>query len=88
MEPSQKMTKTVEQLLHDIGVADERLRSIRTEVGYLDHGRHGEVRILRIKELVSDLHARLEGMRDFVIACRDAAAKPESEEPEELDIWM
>ena len=88
MEPSKKMKRSVEQLLHDLRVADERLKSIKTEIGYLDYGHHGEARVLRLKELTADLHARLEGMREFVIACREAAVKEVTEDQEDIDIWM
>ncbi len=87
MDAQTRMDRSVEAVVHDLEVSLSRVNELRKEIGMLDAGRHGDVRVMRLKELVADLQARVEGIEAFVQSCQRRAHR-EEQPPEEIDIWM
>lgn len=87
MDAQTRMDRSIEAVVHDLEVSLARVTELRKEVGMLDAGRHGDVRVLRLNELVADLQARVEGIEAFVRSCQSRAHREELP-PEEIDIWM
>jgi hypothetical protein len=81
------MDRSIEAVVHDLEVSLNRVAELRKEIGMLDSGRHGDVRVMRLNELIADVQARIEGIEAFVQSCQRRAHREELP-PEEIDIWM
>ncbi len=87
MDAMARMDRSVDTVVHDLEIVLERARQIRKEVGILDSTRPGDVRIERMRELLADMQARIEGIEAFVQACQKRAHRDELP-AEDIDLWM
>lgn len=87
MDAMARMDRSVETVTHDLEIVLDRSRKIQNEIAKLEEGRPGDVRIERMRELLSDLQARVEGIEAFVQACQKRAHRDELP-AEDIDLWM
>ncbi len=86
MEPKQKMNKTIRHLLHDIERISTVVREVEEELVTARPSSLTTRKIVMIKEKLGEVHARLDGVREFVINCQRQA----NEQPavQEMDVWL
>ncbi len=87
MEPKQLRENSVKVLLHDVDRISTLICSVQTELGSLEHPPRVESTVCVMKEQLGEVHTRLEGVRDFIIACQRRVNKKAVEE-EDIDIWL
>jgi hypothetical protein len=86
MEPKETMKNSIETLLRDIDRLRGVLKDAQYELDMLAYARSHEDRVLKIKEDLREIYARMEGIQEFMIACKAKMENPEQEE--EIDLWM
>jgi len=86
MEPKQKMNKTIRHLLHDIERISAVVREVEEELVTARPSSLTTRKIVMIKEKLGEVHARLDGVREFVLDCQHQA----TEQPavQEMDVWL
>lgn len=86
MERKQVMKKTIRHILSDL----ERIRTVvhmlEEELNDLEHHVHPASKVAGMKEKLSEIHARLDGMKEFVEHCQKQSAVELVEQ--EVDIWL
>lgn len=87
MEPKQEMKKSVKILLHDVNHISAIISSVQKELRQIGPLLHAESKLLSMKEELNEVHARLEGIRDFILSCEQRALKPKTE-AEDIDVWL
>lgn len=87
MDAQTRMDRSIDAVVHDIELSRERVAGLRTELAAMEGTKGDHARIQRMTELVSDLHARLEGIEVFVQSCQRRAHAHE-QPSEEIDLWM
>jgi hypothetical protein len=87
MEPKQLMENSIKVLLHDVDRISTLVCGVQTELRSLEHLPRAEGKVSVMKERLGEVHTRLEGVRDFIIACQRRVIKKEVEE-EDIDIWL
>jgi len=87
MDAMARMDRSVETVVHDLGIVLSRTRQLRQEIERLEQKAPGDIRILRMNELLSDLQARIEGIGAFVEACQKRAHREELP-ADDIDLWM
>ncbi len=86
MEPKLKMGKTIKHLLHDVDHIGAIVREVEEDLVAARPSSLTMKKILAMKEKLGEVHARLDGLREFVINCQRQA----TEEPavQEMDVWL
>ncbi|MBI3580323.1 MAG: hypothetical protein HY089_13040 [Ignavibacteriales bacterium] len=87
MEPKQEMKKSVKILLRDVSHISAIISSVQKELKQVEPLLHVESKLLSMKEELNEVHARLEGIRDFILSCEQRALKPKPE-TEDIDVWL
>jgi hypothetical protein len=87
MEPKQIMENSIRVLLHDVDRISTLICRVQAELRSLEHLPRAESRVSTMKEQLGEVHTRLEGIRDFVIACQHRVNK-KGVEAEGIDIWL
>lgn len=81
------MDKKMETLLHDV----ERIRTIICRVEQQLDELHvtcsDRDTFLTMKEELSEVHTRLEGVQEFVLSCKKEAHRS-PEDTEEFEVWL
>ncbi len=77
MDAMTRMDRSVETVVHDLEIILARIRQLKREIGSLERTRTEDEHILTVKELLSDLQARTEGIEAFVQACQKRAHREE-----------
>jgi cob(I)alamin adenosyltransferase len=86
METKQKMNKTIRHLLHDIERISGVVREVEEELITARPSSLTTKRIVVMKEKLGEVHARLDGVHEFILTCqREAAEKPAIQE---VDVWL
>ncbi|HAV22980.1 MAG: hypothetical protein A2X67_07455 [Ignavibacteria bacterium GWA2_55_11] len=81
------MDRSIEAVVHDLEIALARSAEIAREISTLDAGHRSNPHLLRTKELLADLRARLDGIETFVQNCQMRVHRGD-EPPEDIDLWM
>lgn len=86
MEPKLKMSKTIRHLLHDIERISAVVREVEEELVTARPSSLTTKKILVLKEKLGEVHARLDGIHEFVLGCQRQA----QEQPvvQETDVWL
>ncbi len=86
MEPKQKMNKTIRHLLLDIERISAVVREVEEELVAARPSTLTTRKIMVLKEKLSEVHARLDGIHEFVLSCQRQA----TEQPavQEMDVWL
>lgn len=79
------MNKKIQQLLDDVDKVSFLILTLQNEVTQFQDQQREE-RLALVKEQLDEVHARLEGVRDFICAAQQLANKEPKEE--EIDLWM
>jgi peptide subunit release factor 1 (eRF1) len=87
MEPKQMMENSIKVLLHDVDRIDTLIGSVQEELRSLEQISRVESKVSVMKEQLGEAHARLEGVRDFIIACGRRVNRKAVEE-EGIDVWL
>ena len=86
MESKQIMKLSVERLEHDIERITTIVRSVESELEQVCKSPDRESLVLAMKVQLGEIHARLDGVKEFVAACRHRALDPRIEE--DIDLWL
>lgn len=86
MEPLELMKLSVEKLLHDLDRIGGVIRKAEHELGGVCSAPNRDAIVSSLKEELSEAHARLDGVREFVLSCRKRAT--ELPEEEDIDLWL
>ncbi len=86
MEPKQKMTKTIRHLLHDIETISTVVREVEEELVTARPSSLTTKKIVILKEKLGEVHARLDGIHEFVLSCQRQAL--EQPAVQETDVWL
>lgn len=84
MEPKQNMNKTIKHILHDIDHIGAVVRQVEEEL--VTAHPLNKRKVLILNEKLGEIHARLDGMREFVINCQRQAREEPIEH--EIDVWL
>ncbi len=86
MEPKDKMNKTFRHLLHDVDRISTVVREVEEELVTARPSSLTTRRIVQMKERLGEVHARLEGVHEFIVNCqREVSEQPSSQE---VDVWL
>ncbi len=80
------MKLSVERLENDLERISSIVRAVESELGGVCNAPDRQSVVLAMKVQLGEIHARLEGVREFVKACRVRALDPRSEE--DIDVWL
>ena len=86
MEPKELMMLSVERLVHDLDRIGSVVRRAERELDVVCSASNREAIVSSLKEELSEAHARLDGVREFVLACRKRST--ELPEEEDIDLWL
>ncbi|MEX1276111.1 MAG: hypothetical protein WEE20_09265 [Bacteroidota bacterium] len=87
MEPNQVMNQKMEALIHHVERISAIVTSVEHQLAQLHVKGSEKNTFLTMKEELSEVHTRLEGVREFVAACqRQIIGK--TDESEEIEIWL
>ena len=86
MERKNVMKKTIKHILADLDRVSAVVRMVEQELNDLGHHTQPSSKLAGMKEKLGEIHARLDGMREFVLHCQSQAV----EEPldQEVDVWL
>jgi len=87
MEPKRLMDNSIKVLLHDVDRISRLICNVQAELRSLQHLPRAEGRVSLMKEQLEEVHTRLEGVREFIIACQRRVNKRMVEE-EDIDVWL
>jgi hypothetical protein len=82
-----QMDRSVGTILGDLGHVHDRIRELEELTGMLGAVDDNEEHRLRMKEVLSDLRLRAEGIESFVRSCRQRVQKDTMPE-EDTDLWI
>lgn len=88
MEPLQRMNEKIELLLDELRRVNKSVVDASRKIDKLDRQAGGEDVFVELKEILSILQARVEGLEVFVEECRKTALEKKSQFPKDIDIWM
>lgn len=80
------MKLSVERLENDLERISSIVRLVESELGNVCNAANRQSLVLAMKVQLGEIHARLDGVREFVKACRQRALEPRSEE--DIDVWL
>ena len=86
MEPKQRMNKTIRHLLHDVERISAVIREVEEELVTARLSSLTARKIVVLKEKLGEVHARLDGVHEFILSCQRQA----NEQPvvQEMDVWL
>jgi hypothetical protein len=86
MESNQLMKLSVERLEGDVDRITAIVRSVESELESACNAPDRQSLVLAMKVQLGEIHARLDGVKEFIAACRHRALEPHIEE--DLDLWL
>lgn len=87
MESKQEMKKSIKVLLRDVNRISAIVASVQRELLQVEPLLQNKSKLPNMKEELDEAHARLEGIRDFILRCEQRALKPKTQ-PEDIDVWL
>lgn len=86
MEQNLIKKNPIKHILSDLERVGSIVRTVEQELSDLGPRVHASRKVADMKEKLGEVHARLDGMREFVLQCqRQAAEEPVSED---MDVWL
>lgn len=86
MEQNLIMKKSIKHILADLDRVGAIVRAVEQELSELGPRVHPSPKVADMKEKLGEVHARLDGMREFVLQCQlQATGEPVSED---TDVWL
>lgn len=86
MDVNERVKHTIDHIVHDIDRIGSVVRVTEAEMETAMKEPLTEERWASMRSSLSEVHARLDGLRSFALACERRMAGSESEE--ELDVWL
>jgi hypothetical protein len=86
MEPKHVMKRSINHILSDLDRVGTIVRMVEKELDEIGSRIHPASKVADMKEKLGEIHARLDGMREFVLHCRLEAS--EVQVAEEVDVWL
>ncbi|MEX2115854.1 MAG: hypothetical protein WEB37_03120 [Bacteroidota bacterium] len=80
------MKVSVERLENDLNRITTIVRTVESELSGVCDAPDRQSVALAMKVQLGEIHARLDGVREFVAACRRRALEPGIEE--DIDLWL
>ena len=86
MDTRDRMKQQIERIVRDLDLIGSIVRSTESDLSAAVHEPPSEERLAAMRSRLSEVHARLDGLREFALACERRMAGRETEE--ELDVWL
>ena len=86
MDLKVRMKQNIDRIVQDIDQIGSVVRMTEAEVAALIREAPNGERWATMKSRLSEAHARLDGLKEFALACEQRMAGSTSEE--ELDLWL
>jgi len=86
MDAKDRMKQQIERIIRDLDHIGSVVRATESELSAAMREVPSEERLAGMRARLSEVHARLDGLREFALACERRLAGRETEE--ELDIWL
>jgi cob(I)alamin adenosyltransferase len=87
MKPSRAMRQPTAQIAEDVHNIQRLLLDVQNTLERFPKTRRTDKAVQRMKEQLREVHARLDGVEEFIRRCQiQAFEQPSSSE--EIDIWM
>jgi hypothetical protein len=87
MTKKEEMYRRIEELLHDADVIHEIITKAQKNLTDYLETKDDITKLEEVKVEINEVHARVEGMTEFVLACKTRVEESEKKE-EEIDIWL
>lgn len=88
MNPQEMMNQKVELLVDEIRRINVSVVDAIRTVDHLDYRTQPNVNLLELKERLSVIQARVEGLGEFVNECTRLARERANPHQEDIDIWV
>ena len=88
MNARELMNHKVELLLDEIRRINAAVVDAMRKLDQMDYKSHRDTRLLGLKERLSVIQARIEGLGEFVNECSKLAREKDNPHPEDIDIWV
>ena len=86
MDSKQLMKLSVERLENDLERITTIVRAVEEELGDVCKSADRQSLVLAMKVQLGEIHTRLEGVKEFVLACRHRVLDPRIEE--DIDLYL
>ena len=81
------MNQKIKMLLGDVERITTVVSSAEERLAQLHVSRPEGAKLVSIREELAEVHTRLEGVREFVLACQSKANRKTAEQ-EDIDVWL
>lgn len=88
MNARELMNNKVELLLDEIRRINAAVVDAMRKLEQIDDKSHHDLRLLGLKERLSVIQARVEGLGEFVNECSNLVKEKDNPHPEDIDIWV
>lgn len=86
MEPKQRMKLSIRKLTDDVERIGAIVRSVEHKLDTVCRSPGPPETLAQMQEELGEIHARLDGVREFILSCeRRALEKPEQQD---IDLWL
>ncbi len=86
MEPKRRMKSSIKRLTGDLERVGAIVRAVEHDLELLGRSPANSDRLARMREQLGEVHARLDGVKEFVQACERQAIREPVEE--DIDLWL
>lgn len=86
MDANERMKQQIERIIRDLDHIGSVVRATESELTAAMRETPSEERLSSMRARLSEVHARLDGLREFALACERRMAGSKTEE--ELDVWL
>ena len=86
MDANDRTKQNIDRIVHDIDQIGSVVRMTEAELATFMKEPPNAERLASMKSRLSEVHARLDGLKEFALACERRMAGSTSEE--ELDVWL
>lgn len=86
MDANDRIKQQIERIVRNLDHIGSVVRATESELSAAMREGLSEERLAGMRARLSEVHARLDGLREFALACERRMAGKETEE--ELDVWL
>lgn len=86
MDANDRMKHQIDRIIRDLDHIGSVVRATESDLSAAMREPPTEERFAGMRARLSEVHARLDGLREFALACERRMAGRETEE--ELDVWL
>ena len=87
MEPKTEMKKSIRHVIQDLDRIGAIVRLAERQLRELCRNSPAQEKLFSMSEELQEVHARLDGVKEFVLSCQRRALSLDVP-PEEPDIWL